>query len=84
LQHSLKKRLLLKENAAHRLQSALKTRYSLRKELIFLQYFFKCGKINYVSLMELSLPRIFLYDHCLRKNLTSSKYSNCLEDKVSD
>ena len=75
-----KGRLSLKESAAYRLQSALKTRYSLKKK----QY--SCKKILNVERWTTpwkssAFLSSFLYDHCLRKKSTSSISSSCLEDQ---
>ena len=58
--------MLLQENAAYRLQSALKTKYSLKQETLFLQENYHVWKDAIHALMKLSLPLISLvrlYDH---------------------
>ena len=48
--------MLLQENAAYRLQSALKTKYSLKQETLFLQENYHVWKDAIQALMKLILP----------------------------
>ena len=73
-------RLLLMEHAAYRLQSALKTKWFLKKHYSCKKTM--CGKMKYIYyIMELSLPLIFLAWHFLRKGLPSSTYIIALKTR---